>query len=587
MMILDPNEQQRRQRGARTPPQPGMGGGDGMQAMTQPQAQPTGDRQETPRLGALPGTAAFDQTRQQLPGQPQVQQGMQARPMAQPPMPQLGGMPVSMEQNAQNKPGQGYQALQGGVMPATFGGGGLQLNMAGQGYQAAGTPMVNMQQQGSPLTAFSATDNLRGQQINPYAGPRLRGTQGAVDAASQALQGGAMPRFGQIMPQGDPRVGALEGSAMGDVAGAQSNPFESIGVGSYNRANDTARARELTGQGLESLYNAPNRQQLAEQSLQAFIQQTEPDARRRMQDVGRSAASLGRIGSGMTADDAWRVGNSREQEIVQEAGRLARETAGMELGDRLNRLGASQGVAGQFQDSDLADAGFQQGLRGEARGERQDFQNYGFNNADLSLRRGAQRNQLAGDMFARGQSYRDEGRREADRMFNADLAGEDVRRGRLNDLMGLEDQQYRQGFDARNELRGERDFQNNMSRQAQEDRIRQIMMEDELMNSDERRQLGRIGMTGQFGFGGNPSSTYMQGANGAMDMGGMGLGALGALGQANGPGGGIDINAILQSLGIGGGGNRPGTPPINGNRPVMEEGDYYLPQDIYNPRRGR
>lgn len=195
------------------------------------------------------------------------------------------------------------------------------------------------------LTPFTATDNLRGTQIAPTVDPRLQGTQGAVDSTVASL--------GNLQP-----------------------------------AADVSRARSLTGQGLESLYSAPNRQELAGNTLNRFIEDQNLDYARRAQDVGRTAASLGRIGSGMTADDIVRLGRDREANIVRESARLADETAGQELADRVTRLGQSQNVLGSLSGEDRATEGqrldrvgvlsgledqqFGQGLtqRNELRGER-------------------------------------------------------------------------------------------------------------------------------------------------------------------------------------------------------------------------
>jgi len=132
----------------------------------------------------------------------------------------------------------------------------------------------------------------------------------------------------------------------------------------------TNRARELTAQGLENLSGAPDRQTLARQSLENFISSTDPGYQQRLRESADRAASLGRVGSGMAADDIVRLGRGREAEIVQQSRELAGETAGRELEDRAARLAAAQGVAGQFGQEEGGQFGREAAQRGELRGER-------------------------------------------------------------------------------------------------------------------------------------------------------------------------------------------------------------------------
>lgn len=276
------------------------------------------------------------------------------------------------------------------------------------------------------LSDFGPGNDLRSTQINPASSGRLVGAGQATDAARQDLVNYAEPEFQGVAAPSQFQTGA-----------------------------DTSRARQLTSQGLESLVGAPSRQQLAADALQNFIQSTEPEYQRRQQEVGRRAAALGRLGSGMTADDVMRLGNSREQEIIQQSRELANQTAGQELSDRALRLDAARGVAGQFGGEDLDRAGFEQGLRGEARGERGDYLNYGQ------------------QQFAN-------------------------RRARLADLSGEESRQFGQESARRGELRTERDYQTGQADRAQRNRLDQRLLEEDIQQRAFERALRRAQLQGGF-----------------------------------------------------------------------------------------
>ncbi|HEY8431160.1 MAG TPA: hypothetical protein VIL20_22425, partial [Sandaracinaceae bacterium] len=130
------------------------------------------------------------------------------------------------------------------------------------------------------------------------------------------------------------------------------------------------RARALTLQGLESLFSTPDRATLASQQFRDLLEQAAEARRIGVRDIGRAAAALGRIGAGMTTSQLGDLGERIETQIAREASRLAAETAGQELADRLARLQAATSVGGQFRGEDLAEARFGQSLRDELRGER-------------------------------------------------------------------------------------------------------------------------------------------------------------------------------------------------------------------------
>ena len=284
---------------------------------------------------------------------------------------------------------------------------------------------------GASFSSFGPSSTLRGIQIAPGTDPRLAQTQTGVDQASQALSG-------------------YSGSAISPEA---------------------SRARSLALSDLEAL-RGPDRSQIASDTLQRLIADTNPQYEKELQGVGQRAAALGRLGSGVTTSDLGDVAQRRQQAIASEAGRLSSEAAGLTLSDRLQQQQAAQSASSQFTGEDINRAGF-----------------------DL-----------------------------------------DTRRAQLSDLAGLENQQYLQGLGAREEIRGERGYQNDLASQATEDQVRQLLLEDQLLGSAFNRDQARLGTLSQ-GYGGNPAGTLQSGAGyyggqagGSMDAAAQYAALLGSLG---------------------------------------------------------
>lgn len=232
--------------------------------------------------------------------------------------------------------------LTGGMTPAVMPGPGT--TPIGPGMNPGAPPVPS-----NPyMTEFAPGNDLRFQQINPYGDERLQGTQGAVDSAVSALQGG------------------------------------------------------------------PNRQALAQSLFADYIAQSQSDFDRSLREITQRNAAGGRLGSGMYGSDLVDAATARQQDLVSYATRLAYDTAGGDIQDRLNNV---------------------------------------------------------------------------------------------NTLAGLEGQQFGQGAAQRNELRGERTYQQGVAAQAQQDAINQRLLEDQLLNSEFGRDYQRYGMLGQLGYGSNPAGT--------------------------------------------------------------------------------
>ena len=80
------------------------------------------------------------------------------------------------------------------------------------------------------------------------------------------------------------------------------------------------------------------------------------------------------------------------------------------------------------------------------------------------------------------------------------------------DDLARESQAFNQGQGIRNEYRGERDFQDYMANQATDDQVRQMLLEDQMLNSSFNRDQSRLGSLST-GFGNVPDDAYRSAAD--------------------------------------------------------------------------
>ena len=471
--------------------------------------------------------------------------------------------------------GSGQQPVGGGFIP-------------GQDLLRGGPPPPNSQgrisdptalntQQGptqGPTQQFGPGNNLISTQFNPNPSDRLQGIQGQVDTARNAVAGfqpgqfqgigagtapGGLDQARQSIGQGQlgqfdavqgPQFGGarnLLGQAGQETAAATVGPFGGIGAGSFGSQGDTAAARAGVSQDLGALRGGPSRGDLAAQTFEQIQQRGAPQFQRELRDVGARAASLGRVGAGVTTNELTDVFSQRQRDLDLTKRGLATDAAGLERGDLLNTLGASQGVAGQLFGQDVGEAGFQQGLRGEARGERgfqagqagneaqralqranlfsglggqeaglagaeqaAQFGERGFQagqdqaGANLALQRGSLQAGLQGQQFGQEQGLRGEarGERGAEQQFNLNNLG--AQQNVLGQLGGVQGQQFGQEQSQRGELRGERGFQTALDQQGIQNRVQQRQLEEALTSGQFGRNFDVQQLLAQIGF--NPSS---------------------------------------------------------------------------------
>ena len=323
-----------------------------------------------------------------------------------------------------------------------------------------------------------------------------------------------------------------------------------------------------------------------------------PQFQRELRDVGARAASLGRVGAGVTTNELTDVFSQRQRDLDQVRSGLAIDSAGREFGDRFNQLGASQGVAGQLFSQDIGDASFQQGLRGEARGERgfqagqagqeanralqraglfsglggqeaglagqefgARFGERGFQagqdraGANLALQRGGLFAGLQGQQFGQEQGLRNEARGERQAGQDFDFRNLGAQQNILGQLGGLEGQQFGQEQSQRNELRGERGFQTGLDQQAIQNRVQQRALEEALLSGQFDRNLSREQLFAQLGFDPRTTSNFTNATGGFSQNFG---------GQANASNAsGAALNEALAGSGLFGGGNNRRPIPQN------------------------
>lgn len=217
---------------------------------------------------------------------------------------------------------------------------------------------------------------------------------------------------------------------------------------------------------LSNISNGPNRTQLALQTLQDFDIAGQPQLAADFRKVGQSAAKFGRLGAGMTTNDLTGLQGTYDRNKMLLKNELARSVAEGDINDR-------------YRTADVYS---------NARNQQ-----YGFGNTDRGYNTGVdQYNQ--GALFDRQRAGNDAQSQYEDRLFSQRRAGN-------QDLADYQDRLFGQQGQLRNELRGERDYQYGLSRNATDDAVRQRMLEDQLLNSAFGRSESRLNAGQQ----GNPT----------------------------------------------------------------------------------
>ena len=140
-----------------------------------------------------------------------------------------------------------------------------------------------------------------------------------------------------------------------NLIGTQINPTTDPRLGAAQGATD---------QFLRQLQSTPDREALAKQAFQNIESSIADQRKLGIQDIGRSAAKFGRIGSGKVTTDLGNLENQLDINRNRALNELSYSTAGQKLSDILGSLGATSSLEGQR---------FSQGATGrdELRGERE------------------------------------------------------------------------------------------------------------------------------------------------------------------------------------------------------------------------
>lgn len=475
------------------------------------------------------------------------------------------------------------------------------------------------------LTPFGPGNNLINFQINPVANEQLQRTQGLLDAArdrlasfpgitanlnqgllNQALamirgisipEPGAIPGLdlaaarslfeqarGELGQARIPDLGAVDltdlsgarrlaGLSEAEVRGAVLDQPDTAQVrgtvldelGQVVGGTDLAQLRSDILEDLGTVREGTDRASLAAEAFRLIQEAGEPVYQRGLREVGQRAATLGRIGAGVTTNELTDVFTQRERDLDFLRRGLALEAAQQTLQDRFGILGATQGVSQQFLGQDIQTLQATQGVL-------QQFFGQDINEAQLGLARAATLQSLAEqearfgtlgtqERFAerafqaqqdlnqanlalsRARGLGDQGAAEAalaqaerataerdralqlaqdnlraqvdlqkaqgissiaDQDFQAalqkQLANLQAQQGIFQNLQSLEAQLFGQGVTQRGELRGERQYQLGLSRQAIEDQIRQRAFEEQLFAAEFARQMELLRFLAQLGF---------------------------------------------------------------------------------------
>lgn len=321
-------------------------------------------------------------------------------------------------------------------------------------------------------------------QVSPAQGALAEQT----NAAAGRVGSYALPSF-----QG---VGATDTSGYGGYMKQAADSLGRLGVedraeiapGSYAPSARSVQARSLGSTALDSLASAPDRQQIAANTLKLFDEQTAPELAAQRRAVGESAAAFGRTNAGMTTNQLTDLDTQHQTQRNQLIRQLTDDAASQTLADNQARLNAILGAEGQYTGEDISENGVQQGLRDEARNERQ----FGVNQEDrqnqLGINLANEYQGLGQSAFGNAQSLRNEARTERDAGQTAALNNLSANQGVLASLAGLEGQRFGQESQLRDESRGERAYNDTRSDTQTDRNIQQQQLQEDLLNGDTSRQ---------------------------------------------------------------------------------------------------
>lgn len=412
--------------------------------------------------------------------------------------------------------------------------------------------LIGTQFNATPSDRLSQTGGLTQNAANTYATstygtPTPVNTSGALGQLGQAntlAQSQSAPGYNPVAGTDFSKTNQFLGAAAGQVnqpaLGGAAGPGQQ---GSFTYGADTGAARGTISQQLtNTLNNTPDRMKLAQDSYNLLQDQYQPRYEQDLRAVGQKAAALGRVGSGLTTNDLTGVQQAKDNYFSQQARGLATDAAQQSLSDQINKLNAAQGATQTLGGLDTAAGGLNLGYQNSNNADRQasfDRQRAAGNDAfgrnmDLANVYGQQAQVGRNDALTERGAQTDAARYGNDildrkagaaRQYGLDQYGigaDQYGRERqatqdqfgrnqsiFGDLANYEQGLYGQEQSARNEMRGERGYQQGLDQQAQQDRIAQQAAEFGQQNQNFQNSATMLGAGGY-----DPSSVYGQQAAG-------------------------------------------------------------------------
>lgn len=202
-------------------------------------------------------------------------------------------------------------------------------------------------------------------------------SQQAVDQAKQ--------NYGDRAPYREYGTQALDAAGMPSLDGPW-NPDQEFQDFSPVLTDYTTDPRR--GQALDKILNGPDRVQLVRQYLADMDTAAEPVLAKQYADVGRSASTLGRLGSGQVTTDLGNVLSDYQRNRTLAGNEAIRGATEADVGDRLNAYGAvsnfddtNYGRASSRANEQRGERGVRYGLGREGLANRMDVQNRRFGQA--------------------------------------------------------------------------------------------------------------------------------------------------------------------------------------------------------------
>jgi hypothetical protein len=354
----------------------------------------------------------------------------------------------------------------------------------------------------------------------------------AEDALSKAMAGLGTSVNINYTPVGGPNFGAANnylnqaaGAAGGiRVAGVSGPALSNTGAtqslinqarGGYGASANEQELQRMAMAQIKGLDTAPNRADLAARALALQRDMTNPAWQADLRHAGQQAAALGRIGAGMTTTELNDITLAREKALGQYGQQAALEAAALEMQDRLARVGATTGYQGQLASTGIARAGGLAGLANTQYGVDTTGFREGMDRAGLSLQsQVAQANAAAGraglfqnlgstsaGMASSAASHR---AGQAAQALDAQLKQQALRQALVGQYADIQGQQFGQGATRANLATQQQGRQDALAQAGIDNRVRQAMVEDQLLNSQFGRQLQGATAAGHLGYGNDP-----------------------------------------------------------------------------------